>query len=84
MARLHPAAQQVECEDLQQERRFVGVEAVGGHLSDAEAALELREDRLDASAVVVASGQFVGVVDGVVGDVDVNVSAARTPSSIQL
>jgi hypothetical protein len=38
MARLHPATQQIEGEDFQQERRFVGIEAVGGDLADTEAA----------------------------------------------
>jgi hypothetical protein len=37
VAILHPAAQQVEGEHLEEERGFVGVEAVGGDLADFSA-----------------------------------------------
>src|ERR1700691_1864089 len=51
MTCLHPAAEQVEGEHLEQERRLVGVEAVGGDLADPEAALQLTDDGLYPGAV---------------------------------
>src|ERR1700676_1079965 len=69
MTSLDPAAQQVEGQDLEQERRFVGVEGVGGDFADAKAAFELADDRLDAGAVVVAAGPPGGVPPPLFGGV---------------
>src|SRR5580658_9459120 len=69
---VHPATQQIEGEDLEQERGLVGVERIGGNLADAEAALQFGDERFDAGAIVVATTELVGVVDEVVGDEDVD------------
>ncbi len=68
---LHPTSEQVEGEELEQERGLVGVEGFGGDFSDGESALELSDDGLDACAPVVATCEVVGVVGMVVGDVEV-------------
>src|SRR5271165_5106005 len=72
MPSLHPASQQVEGEHLKQECRLVCGEGIGGGFADAEASLELADDRLDARAVIVATPELVGVVRPVVGGVDVH------------
>src|SRR5580658_10025467 len=69
---VHPATQQIEGEDLEQERGLVGVERIGGNLADAEAALQFGDERFDGGAIVVATTELVGVVDEVVGDEDVD------------
>ena len=74
---MHVATYEVVREELDEQGRMVGVEAVRGHLSDPYAPLELRNARLDLSTPVVLGCDRLGRRDAIVGDEGLNAALSR-------